>query len=75
MRILQHYPIECDENSAALSNRIDCIRCSEKLVFNLMTCASILAKTLLRVDSRQTCDHRVDASINTIKYLNDLDNE
>jgi hypothetical protein len=33
-----------DENSAALSNRIDCIQFSGKLAFSLMTCAIILAK-------------------------------
>jgi hypothetical protein len=36
-----------------------------------MTCAIILAKTWFRVDKGHTCDHLVDASINTIKYLND----
>jgi hypothetical protein len=32
-----------DANSAALSNRIDCIQCSGKFVFSLMTYAIILA--------------------------------
>jgi hypothetical protein len=35
-----------------------------------MTCTIILAKTWFRVDNRHTCDHLVDASINTMKYLN-----
>jgi hypothetical protein len=35
-----------------------------------MTCAIILAKAWFRVDNRHTCDHLVDASINTMKYLN-----
>jgi len=39
-----------------------------------MTCVMILAKAWLRVDRRHTCDHRVDASINTMKYLNGPDN-
>jgi hypothetical protein len=36
-----------------------------------MTCAIILAKTLFCVVNKHTCDHLVDASINTMKYLND----
>jgi hypothetical protein len=28
----------------------------------------ILAKTWFRIDNRHTCDHLVDASINTMKY-------
>jgi hypothetical protein len=36
-----------------------------------MTYVIILAKSWFRVDKRQTCDHRLDASINTIKYLDD----
>jgi hypothetical protein len=39
-----------------------------------MTCAINLAKAWLCVDSRHTCDHRIDASINTMKYLNDPHN-
>jgi hypothetical protein len=35
-----------------------------------MICAIILAKTWFRVDNKHTCDHLVDVSINTIKYLN-----
>jgi hypothetical protein len=36
-----------------------------------MTCTIILAKAWFRVDNRHTCDNLVDASINTMKYLND----
>jgi hypothetical protein len=36
-----------------------------------MTYAIILANARFRVDNRHMCDHRVDASINTIKYMND----
>jgi hypothetical protein len=36
-----------------------------------MACAIILAKTWFRVDIKHTCDHLVDALINTMKYLND----
>jgi hypothetical protein len=60
-----------DENSTTLSNQIDYIRCSGKFAFGLMTCAIILPKAWFSVDNRHTCDHRVDALINTIKYLND----
>jgi hypothetical protein len=35
-----------------------------------MICAIILVKAWFRVDNRHTCDHIIDASINTIKYLN-----
>jgi hypothetical protein len=35
-----------------------------------MTYAIILANAWFRVNNRHTCDHRVDASINTMKYLN-----
>jgi hypothetical protein len=35
-----------------------------------MTCAIILANTWFHVDNRHMCDHRVDASINTVKYPN-----
>jgi hypothetical protein len=60
-----------DENSVALSNQIDCIRCLGKFAFSLMTNAIILAKAWFHVNNRHMCDHRVDASINTMKYLND----
>jgi hypothetical protein len=46
----------------------------QKIAFNLMTCVINLAKAWLRVDSRHTCDYRVDASIRIMKYLNGLDN-
>jgi hypothetical protein len=59
-----------DENSASLSNRIDCIQFLGKLAFNLMTCPIILAKAWFRIDNKHTCDHLVDVSINTMKYLN-----
>jgi hypothetical protein len=59
-----------DENSAALSNRIDCIRYSGKFAFSLITCAIILAKAWFHVNNRHACDHRVDVSISTMKYLN-----
>jgi hypothetical protein len=36
-----------------------------------MTRAIILANAWFRVDNRQTCDHRVDVLINTMKYRND----
>jgi hypothetical protein len=39
-----------------------------------MTHVITLAKTWLRVNSRHTCDHWVDASIKTMKYLNGPDN-
>jgi hypothetical protein len=35
-----------------------------------MTCVIILAKAWFCVDKRHMCDHRVDASIKTMKYLN-----
>jgi hypothetical protein len=35
-----------------------------------MTCAIILAKVWFRVDNKHTCDHHVDVSISTMKYLN-----
>jgi hypothetical protein len=35
-----------------------------------MTCAIILAKAWFRIDNKHTCDHLVDASINTMKYMN-----
>jgi hypothetical protein len=35
-----------------------------------MTYAIILANAWFRVDNRHTCDHRVDVSINTMKYMN-----
>jgi hypothetical protein len=35
-----------------------------------MTCTIILAKAWFRVDKRHACDYRVDALINTMKYLN-----
>jgi hypothetical protein len=60
-----------DENSAALPNQIDCIRFSGKIAFSLMTCAIILVKAWLCVNNSHTCDHLVDASINTMKYIND----
>jgi hypothetical protein len=39
-----------------------------------MTCIINLAKAWLRFDSRHTCDHRMDASIKTMKYMNNPDN-
>jgi hypothetical protein len=39
-----------------------------------MTCVINLANTWLRVRIRHTYDHRVAASINTMKYLNGPDN-
>jgi hypothetical protein len=39
-----------------------------------MTSAIILAMTSLHVDSRHMCAHHIDVSINTMKYLNELDN-
>jgi hypothetical protein len=35
-----------------------------------MTCAIILANAWFPVDNRHICDHLVDTSINTMKYLN-----
>jgi hypothetical protein len=35
-----------------------------------MTCAINLTNARLHVDSKHTCDHQVDVSINTMKYLN-----
>jgi hypothetical protein len=35
-----------------------------------MTCAIILAKAWFYVDNKHTCDHLIDALINTTKYLN-----
>jgi hypothetical protein len=35
-----------------------------------MTCAIILAKVWFLVDNRHACDHIIDASINTMKYMN-----
>jgi hypothetical protein len=35
-----------------------------------MTYAIILANAWFRVDNRHACDHRVDVSINTMKYMN-----
>jgi hypothetical protein len=59
-----------DDNSVALSNRIDCIQFLGKFAFNLVTCGIILAKSWFHIYNRHTCDHLVDASINTMKYLN-----
>jgi hypothetical protein len=59
-----------DKNSVALSNQIHCIQFLGKHAFNLTTCVIILAKAWFYVDNRHTCVHLVDASINTIKYLN-----
>lgn len=39
-----------------------------------MTCLIILANAWFRVDRRHTCDHRVDASIRTMKYQKGPDN-
>jgi hypothetical protein len=39
-----------------------------------MTCVINLAKAWFRVDRRHTCDHLVDASMKTIKYMNGSDN-
>jgi hypothetical protein len=61
----------CDDNSVSLSNRIDCIQFLEKFAFNIVTCAIILTKAWFHVYNRHTCDHLVDVSINTMKYLND----
>jgi hypothetical protein len=36
-----------------------------------MTCAISLAKAWFCVDNKHICDHLVDASISTMKYLND----
>ena len=41
-----------------------------KYARNLINWASNLANARLRVDNKDTCDHLVDASIKTIKYLN-----
>jgi hypothetical protein len=35
-----------------------------------MTCATVLENAWFRVDNRHTCGHQLDASINTMKYLN-----
>ncbi|KAK9121624.1 hypothetical protein Scep_002263 [Stephania cephalantha] len=43
---------------------------SGNCALNLMICAKSLANATLRVESKQTCDHLVDASIKTMKYLN-----
>ena len=37
---------------------------------NLIICANSLANATFLVANKHTCDQRVDASINTIKYLN-----
>jgi hypothetical protein len=55
-------------------NLTDWSRCSGKFAFNLMTCVTNLAKAWLHVDNRHTCDHHVDASIRSMKYLNGPDN-
>jgi hypothetical protein len=39
-----------------------------------MTCVISLANAWFHVDKRHTCDHLVDASVKTIKYLNGPDN-
>jgi hypothetical protein len=44
-----------------------CIRYSEKFAFSLMTCAKIFGNAWVLIDNRHTCDHRIDASINTMK--------
>jgi hypothetical protein len=62
-----------EENSIALSKRTNWILCSGKFTFSLMTCVINLANAWLCVDRRHTCDHRVDVSIHTIKYLNGPD--
>jgi hypothetical protein len=40
-----------------------------------MTYIIKLAKAWFGVDNRHTCDHLVDESINTMKYLNDPHND
>ena len=57
-------------NSPILSKRIFLIGRPGNYDCNLMIWASILANATFLVESRQTCDHLIDASINTIKYLN-----
>ncbi|KAK9142005.1 hypothetical protein Syun_011405 [Stephania yunnanensis] len=54
----------------ALSRRMVLIGLSGNCALNLMICAKSLANATLRVESKQTCDHLVDASIKTMKYLN-----
>jgi hypothetical protein len=54
--------------------RIDCIWYLGKLAFNLITWPIILAKAWSCIASRHTRDHHIDASINSMKYLNVLDN-
>jgi hypothetical protein len=39
-----------------------------------MTCVINLANAWFHVNNRHTCDHRVDTSINTMKYPNDPHN-
>jgi hypothetical protein len=63
-----------EENSTALSNLTDWSQCSGEFAFNLMTYAINLAKAWIHVDRKHKCDHLVDASIKTIKYLNGSDN-
>jgi hypothetical protein len=63
-----------EENFVALSNLTDCSRCLGKFAFNLITCVINLVKAWLCVNSRHTCDHRVNASIKIMKYLNSHDN-
>ena len=60
-------------NSPALSILMDCIRLSGKLVLNWIIWEISRAKAWFLVESKQTVLHRVDASINTIKYRNDPD--
>ncbi|KAK9163158.1 hypothetical protein Syun_004060 [Stephania yunnanensis] len=43
---------------------------SGNCALNLMISAKSLANATLRVESKRTCDHLVDASIKTMKYLN-----
>ena len=57
-------------NSPALSKQIFYIGWSGNYACNLIIWVSILANAVFLVESRQTCDHLVDASINSIKYLN-----
>ena len=41
----------------------------ENYARSLIICAINLENAIFQLESKQTCDHVLDASINTIKYL------
>ena len=54
----------------SIVKQIILIALSGKCACKRIICASNIANAELQVDNKHTCDHLVDASIKTIKYLN-----